>query len=447
MRKRLTKEEFVEKATEVHNGKYDYSLVNYKNKGVKVKIICPFHGVFEQSPKYHLKGYLCPYCSPNKKLNTELFITKAREKHGDRYDYSKVIYINSTTKIEIVCRKHGSFFQRPAKHLCGNGCAKCYNESVSLRCKMSKDEFVKKATAIHGDKYDYSLVVYKNNSTPVKIICPIHGVFKPSPNNHLSGCECPLCARIEAKNKTSLSSEEFIKKSIFVHGDRYDYSIVEYKNYSTNVVIICKKHGCFEITPVSHLSGSGCKKCLSELRSERNSLKIDDFLKRATNVHGNKYDYSKSIYTRSRDKIEIICLKHGSFWQDAASHMNGSGCPKCKNSEGGAKIRNYFVTNNFIFQQEFRIKGCKNKRPLPFDFAIFEDKEKTKLKCLIEFDGEQHYKICKNFKMSNKDLSEIQRRDKIKTDYCLQNNIKLIRIPYWEKNNIEKILSKELTIK
>ena len=81
---------------------------------------------------------------------------------------------------------------------------------------------------------------------------------------------------------------------------------------------------------------------------------------------------------------------------------------------------------------------------MPFDFAIFE--KNLDLKCLIEHDGEQHYKICKNFKMSSKDLSEIQRRDKIKTDYCLKNNIKLIRIPYWEKNNIEKILSKELTI-
>lgn len=195
-RKRLTTEEFITRAREVHGHKYDYSLVEYVNWRTPVKIICPIHGVFEQIPNNHLKGRKCLFCAGNQQSNTNEFITRGREVHGGKYGYSLVKYKDSRTKVKIICPIHGMFEQRPYSHLQQKaGCPQCAWEQLSEQRRLSAEEFITRAREVHGDRYDYSLVEYVNNSTPVKIICSEHGVFEQTPGNHTSmKAGCPQCA-------------------------------------------------------------------------------------------------------------------------------------------------------------------------------------------------------------------------------------------------------------
>lgn len=195
------------------------------------------------------------------KYTTETFIEKAKIKHGNKYDYSKVHYINSKTKVCIICPKHGEFSQRPNDHLVGKGCKECYNERRGETQRSNSAAFIEKANSIHNNKYDYSKVDYVNTHTEVCIICPIHGEFLVEPASHLVGKQCKECAKIErAKNKT-LSNDEFISKAKKVHGEKYDYSLSKYNGIYNTVEIVCPTHGVFKQVASYHLSGNGCQKC------------------------------------------------------------------------------------------------------------------------------------------------------------------------------------------
>lgn len=256
----MTTEVFIKKLEKIHGNKYGYSLVEYKGSSEKIKIICQIHGIFEQISSYHLGGSGCSECSKNKKYTNETFIEKAKEKHCDRYDYSLVEYINITSKVKIICPDHGIFEQNAGHHLEGFGCSECVG-----RKKHTNKTFIEKAKEKHDDKYDYSLVEYNSNKLKVEIICPDHGIFKQYPKHHINGCGCPICGRIQSiKNETS-STEEFIKRSIEKHGNKYLYDKVVYINSSNKVEIYCKKHkNYFNQLPPSHLEGCGCKLCANE---------------------------------------------------------------------------------------------------------------------------------------------------------------------------------------
>jgi len=316
---KLTTEEFIQRAREVHGDKYDYSKAEYEGRNDKVCIICRVegHGEFFQRPRDHIRGSGCPSCSRKSKITTEEFIKKSKEVHGDRYDYSKVEYKSSSTKVCIICKEegHGEFYQTPCNHLRGCGCPKC-------SCiKLTKDEFIKKSKEVHGDRYDYSKVEYKNSYTRVCIICPEHKEFNQRPNSHLLGCGCPSCST------KKLTSEEFIKKAKEVHNNnKYDYSKVEYKNSKEKICIICKEdgHGEFYQIPSSHLLGYGCSKC-----SGKAKLTTEEFIKRAKEIHGDHYNYSKIDYKNIFTPVQVFCKVHGYFSQKPVVHLQGSGCPKC----------------------------------------------------------------------------------------------------------------------
>ncbi len=186
---------------------------------------------------------------------TELFISKANKIHQNRYDYSKVNYINAKTKITIICREHGEFQQTPSNHLCNYNCQKCTNNY-----KLDTRSFIEKAKVIHNNKYDYSKVNYINADTQIIIICREHGEFTQIPDFHINRkCGCPKCAN----NKVDLS--EFIKRANRIHGNKYDYSKVEYVNNRKHVIIICKKHGEFYQTPDIHTNHNcGCPSCINK---------------------------------------------------------------------------------------------------------------------------------------------------------------------------------------
>jgi cytochrome c2 len=192
---------------------------------------------------------------------TDKFIEKAKEVHGDKYDYSKTVYQNNLKEVVIICDIHGEFLQLPKTHKKGNGCIPCGRERTSLARKSNVDEFIQKANEVHNNKYDYSKVQYNKASEKVIIICIEHGEFLQTPNGHLGGAGCRKCSTQRNSDKARKRTEEFIKESIEKHGDNYDYSKVEYKNTKENVIILCKEHGEFLQTPSNHLKGTRCPLC------------------------------------------------------------------------------------------------------------------------------------------------------------------------------------------
>lgn len=197
---KITREQFILKANDIHDCKYDYSLVDYKGVDAKVRIICLEHGEFLQSPYNHVnRKQGCPKCanerrSGDRKLTREAFIEKAKKVHGDRYNYDKINYINMKTKVEIVCTAHGSFWQTPLNHLNGNGCPYCSKNS-----KCTTELFIEEANKVHNHKYDYIKTQYVNNRTKVLITCPEHGDFWQTPLSHIRGHGCPICGKEQQK--------------------------------------------------------------------------------------------------------------------------------------------------------------------------------------------------------------------------------------------------------
>jgi hypothetical protein len=214
-KQRLTNTNFIKKAKKVHGNKYDYSLTEHVRLGDKVTIICPIHGEFEQTSGNHLSGKGCKYCGGTSKMDTKLFIEKAKKVHGDKFDYSKVIYFDSRTKVVITCPIHGDFEQTPNNHLSkSNGCYKCLNTCYDT------ESFTTKAKMIHNNKYDYTKVDFKNSRTKVIITCPIHGDFEQIPTSHINGYGCYKCGNNLSKNEINIL--EYIKGLGFnpIHKDR-----------------------------------------------------------------------------------------------------------------------------------------------------------------------------------------------------------------------------------
>lgn len=201
--RKLTTQEFIDKAKSVHGDKYGYSGVAYVNAHSKVTILCKEHGDFEQTPNNHLSGKGCSKCSSTYIKTTEKFINDSILIHGDRYNYSLVNYKGSKIKVDILCEYHGLFRQEPSVHIKGHGCPECRNVKLRNKYKKTTEQFVKEAKSIHGNKYEYSSCCYINNYTDVKIICKIHGEFNQTPYNHLNGSECPKCIVDFTKNNPS----------------------------------------------------------------------------------------------------------------------------------------------------------------------------------------------------------------------------------------------------
>ena len=190
-----------------------------------------------------------------RKSNTKEFVIKSKLIHGNKYDYSKVEYSHNKVKVCITCPEHGEFWQRPHDHLSGNGCPKCKGNSIRKHKTKTLDQFISQANRIHDNKYDYSNVVYVNGLTKVEIVCPAHGVFIQSPQDHLSGRGCPKCSG------RNFLIDDFINNSKMIHNNKYDYSKVNYINKESAVEIICPIHVVFKQLPGTHLRSHGCPRC------------------------------------------------------------------------------------------------------------------------------------------------------------------------------------------
>jgi hypothetical protein len=310
-----------------------------------------------------------------RKINQGDVIKRFISVHGNRYDYSKVMYSKMHDKVTIVCSKHGEFSMSPHSHINGQGCPKCGIESRTEIRKDNIDTFINKSKEVHGEKYDYSRVEYIDSQTKVCVVCPEHGEFWIKPYSHIQGCGCRKCYNEYTRIRKSYNMESFVNKARQVHGDRYDYSKVEYIDSKTKVCIICPEHGEFWQSPNAHLRGHGCIKC--GVDKTHIVMTTEEWVKKARSIHGDKYDYSKSVYKSPRSLVTIICPIHGEFRQKASYHLSGNGCQKCAVHDSKFEKEVY----EFISTLENNVVRCDRSVLGNMEIDIFLPDKKIGIEC------------------------------------------------------------------
>jgi very-short-patch-repair endonuclease len=425
---------FIEKLSKVMNIKdFDFSRSEYINNTTYMTI--GYKGIFyEKTPANLLKG-----SNPERghvNHTEDSLLLKFNSIHNFKYKYIDISFSKIKDKIKIECSKHGNFTQVISDHLNGHGCPKCGKETTSNKVKNSSDKWRQIIREKHGNKYLYYNIDGELTKNKILYIrCDKHGDFSQKLIYH-KDYGCKKCGY------DSIDKSERISKFILSVNKKwsnfYNYDKFEYVNSSTKSIIICPIHGEFLQTPNTHLK-CGCKKCGYDKVSRLGKMCAEEFFNKCNNIHNFKYDYSESIYINSRAKIKIICPLHGIFIQCAQSHMSGSSCPNCRESKGERQISLYLNSNNIEHIRQYKFNNCKNKYPLPFDFYL------VKYNICIEFDGIQHFKSM-DFFGGDDGYEYLKINDNIKDKFCLENNIKLIRIPYYDIKNIEKILKNELKI-
>ena len=278
-----------------------------------------------------------------KSLTQQQFLEKSRIVHGDKYDYSKVVYVGNRHKVIIGCPIHGDFLQLAGGHLKGCGCIKCAQQFTKRTPDpFTKEQFIEKASKVHSNKYTYDKLGYINSKKRVTITCPLHGDFKQFAGGHLAGRGCSKCFSSKLSNILTKTQEEFLTEAKKVHDEKYDYSLVDYTHSAKKVSIICPKHGTFKQTPGSHLSGRGCRKC------SKTAIKPTEvFIEESKKLFPDRdYSYTRTDYKGNKLKLIITCNKegHGDFLIKPNSHLTSkSGCPKC------AKLgrRGYWTKEHF----------------------------------------------------------------------------------------------------
>jgi len=297
-----------------------------------------------------------------------------------------------------------------------------------MPAKSNKEEFIRRAKLVHGDKYDYSKVNYVNNRTKVIIICPEHGEFEQVPDSHLRGSGCPICRWKKAKESIrraqGMTTDEFIERAKKVHGNKYDYSKVKYENTETKVCIICPKHGEFWQTPHHHLMGIGCPLC------GQKKYGTEEFIERAKKIHGDKYDYSKTNFIGKKYKVIITCPIHGDFEQLPLNHLKGYGCPECGRHFGKQEkavlklLKEKYEHVEYQYTNNTFLKGLKKNLTLDYflpDYNIG-----------IEYQGIQHF-YPQNVFGGQKAYDVVYERDFRKYQQCKEHGIQIFYISFEKK--------------
>lgn len=375
-----------------------------------------------------------------KKTTTDEFINMSKEvemHNGRNYIYLKTKYVNSNTPVTITCPIHGDFTQLPYVHLRGHGCPECAKERIRKKKRSCTRDFIeksKKVIAHKGKGYIYSETNYKGSNTKVCVVCPKHGRFYVTPNNHLKGRGCPKCGRERSAASNLSSTDEFIEKARQKHNGKYDYSNVKYVNNHTKICIVCPRHGEFWQFPYIHLQRHGCPECAKERRSEKLSSHNECFVLKAQSIHkAEKYDYSNVNYINARTPVSIICPVHGVFRQIPRDHLQGHGCPKCNRSNLERK------TEMFLSQHKIRYE-CQKK----FGWMISDKHGKMSLdfylpdyNAAIECQGVQHYKAHGIY--TQEIVDGIKYRDELKRKLCQKYKVAIFYIGY--NDNIKEKLN------
>ena len=372
----------------------------------------------------------------------EQYVEKANKKHKNFYKYPYK-YQGNDKLLKIECPKHGIFEQQAKSHLTGRGCSDCGNDRRKEKMSKSHDDFMEELEEKRGTKeYDYSLVEYKGANIKIKIIClGCDKVFEQLPSDHKNGKGCPNCGQKRANKKNTKTQEKFIEEGKETHGDLYDYSLVEYKKSRIPVKIICKRCGeIFEQNPIDHTSGYGCKSCSFKELSVRFTKSKEQFVKDANKKFPpGMYDYTDTVYINDASKLDILCNSCGEiFSQVANGHLNGNnGCKNCQiKSRGEKKLKELLKSLGIKYIPQGTVTVIPNRR---YDFYFKVNGRNY----ILEYDGIQHFKYVKFFKLS---LEENHTIDIIKTYIAIRAGYTVLRISYKHLKNLETKLKEALNI-
>jgi Zn finger protein HypA/HybF involved in hydrogenase expression len=413
--KRLSQSDFIDACIKKHGNLYDYSLVNYINISKKIQIICKKHGIFNQISKNHKDGQGCPKCS-GRNITKEDFINECEKKHKNKFLYFiDSDFVKSDNYIKIFNKENKLYYTQLSDHH-RNGINPTKIESQSLISKLK---------IIHNNKYEYIIEKEFYYSTDIiKIIDNLTGdISNYRIDRHLKGM---------SPNRITISF--FKLKGSEIHKNKYDYSLVNFNKSTDKVKIICPKHGEFLQNVSNHINcKDGCPKC-----GGKQKWIISNLIDKLNHIHNNKYDYSGVNFTNIMRKIDIICPEHGVFSQIASKHLNGQGCPRCKEVSKGEKyIIKYLDENDIKYHHQYGFDTCKYINKLTFDFYL------PYYNLCIEFDGRQHFEPVEYFG-GQKEFESCIKRDNSKDYWCKENNLRLVRIPYTKILNINEILKNNL---
>ena len=336
--RKYTKADFVRKAREKFGRKYDYSLVDYRGSQEEVTFICRKHGQeFQQKPASHLTGRAgCSECRRDKPgggplITTEEFIRRARQAHGDAFDYSEVEYTGRMDNVRVYCKRHQKFFEvAPKLHITRykQGCNECRRDNNRKLRGLGLEKWIKRAQAKHEDRFDYSQAVYLSQNEPMEVICrkhAAHGPFLVTPYQHprLKDGGCPYCGPV-------LNTELMLARCKEIHPDHYDFSKAKFNGYDGRVTVRCTKHNyTFKHTAVDLIQGKGCRHCGAERTKAALLSNTEEFIARSRKIHRDFYSYDRTEYTGVFEPVQVGCPIHGYFPVRPADHLKGRGCPTC----------------------------------------------------------------------------------------------------------------------
>lgn len=337
---KLNKETAIEKLQKVHSGKYDYSNIEWVDRLTPLKIYCPKHGFFYQSYATHIAGRGCRTCSVvNRRVNKESWVKRCQEKHNMKYDYSETLFVDLVSYVKVKCLEHGYFEVRAKEHMISKTaiCNKCREEQDNR--KVTSPEWIVRFQEVHGNLYDYSLTKVIGQDHPMIIICKIHGEFKKRPINHWNGAGCKKCKEITqqgclerfkqvhgdkfdyskviyvaqnkqvevicpehgsfmvkpashwrednksgcgkcARTNRRMSEGQIIERFNKAHNYFYKYPKFKYENIHQNINIECPKHGLFSQSVNNHMRDHGCPKCWQNSASSYQKAWAKEIFKR-----------------------------------------------------------------------------------------------------------------------------------------------------------------------
>ena len=342
------------------------------------------------------------------------------------------IYMGANVKIPHRCKIDGYIWDvAPNNTLYGKGCPKCVGNIKKTHKEYVKELAIKNPTVEVIDKYI-------NTLTKITHRCTIHNFeWKTSPGSALKGGGCPLCRSEKISNSTLKTHEKYVSEVKQI--DSNIIVIGKYINAKTPILHKCEIDGCeWNASPSNILSGYGCPKCGLRRTTESHRMTNEEYTERLAKINPNIIALEE--YTNSQTLILHKCLIDGYEWKIRPKNtLNGIGCPKCSESKGERRIRIWLENNNIDYIHQHKYEDCKDIHPLPFDFYI------STYNVLIEYDGEQHFRPIDLFG-GQEYFEYIQKHDAIKNEYCKNNGIPLLRIPYYKYNNIEEELNNFLFI-
>ncbi|MCM3154479.1 hypothetical protein M3611_20940 [Priestia megaterium] len=427
MPRRKTQEEFVKEVYDLVGNEYTV-MSEYKNKRTKITMRHSLCGnAYEILTESFLKGKRCKECLMNQK--DIKFKKEVYDLVGDEYSVLEK-YSTCETKIKLRHNEcNHEYSATPTKFFTGRRCPKCAG-----RHRRTHEEFVKEVYDLAGNEYEV-IGEFIDTTTKINIKHNKCGsIYPATPKVFLRGNRCPICFGSPRKTQ-----EEFEEEISDLVGNEYKV-IGNYENTHTKIEI--KHNECslsYTVTPRNFFNGHRCPKCFGTPKKTVEQLKKEIY-----DLVGDEYEVIGE-YFNTNTKIEIKHNECGNAYMVIPyTFLSGRRCPKCIESRGEKKIDEFFRDNRVNFSSQFRFKNCRNTAPLPFDFAVIEG---GNVKVLVEYDGEGHFKpfrYSKDEEIMLKKLKNAQKNDQIKNAYCIDNKIPLIRIPYWEYENVDEILHQVL---